>query len=233
MSKKIKPKQSDTGFEGIEQVLTKSEKFIEDNQKRLTQVVLGIVVLVLIIIGAKRFYFTPLAEDASRDMFMAEKFFERDSFNLALNGYGTYPGFLQVIDDYRMTKSANLARYYAGICYLNLEDYESAVQYLGRFKTKDALVGSSLHSSLGDAYSGLGDYPSAVRSYLRGAEKFANNFTSPLLLQKAGIVYEEMGDYRNALAAYRKIELNYPDSPEGRDIRKFISRAEVMLESSN
>ena len=233
MSKKVKPNQSDTSFEGIEQVLTKSEKFIEDNQKRLTQVVLGIVVLVLIIIGAKRFYFTPLAEDAARDMFMAEKFFERDSFNLALDGYGTYPGFLQVMEDYRVTKSANLAKYYAGICYLNLEDYESAVQYLSKVKTKDALVGAALSSSLGDAYSGLEDYDKAVKSYLRGAEKFANNFSSPILLQKAGIVYEEMGDYTNALASYRKIELNYPNSPEGRDINKYIARAEVMLGSNN
>ena len=233
MAKNIKPKQTDTGFEGIEQVLTKSEKFIEDNQKRLTHVVLGIVVLVLLIIGSKRFYFTPLSEDAARDMFMAEKFFERDSFNLALNGYGTYPGFLQVMEDYRITKSANLAKYYAGICFLNLEDYESAVQHLSKVKTKDPLVGAALSSSLGDAYSGLGDYTRAVRSYIRGAERFANNFTSPILLQKAGIVYEEMGDYSNALATYRKIELNYPNSPEGRDIRKYISRAEVLLGSSN
>ena len=34
------------------------------------------------------------------EMYYAERFFEIDSFNLALNGYGTYPGFLNVIDDY-------------------------------------------------------------------------------------------------------------------------------------
>ncbi len=230
MSKKVKQKKPDTGFEGIEQVLTKSEQFIEDNQKRLTQIVLGIVIVVLLVIASKRFYFTPLSEDASRDMFMAEKFFERDSFNLALNGFGTYPGFLQIIDDYRLTKSGNLAKYYAGICYLQMEDYESAIHYLNRFKTKDILTGSTWCSAIGDAYSGLGEYAQAAKYYLRGVEKFPNNFSSPILLQKAGFVYEEMGDYRNALETYKKIEFNYPDSHEGRDVKKYISRVQYMLE---
>jgi len=232
MSKKVKQKEKDTSFEGIEQVLSKSEKFIEDNQKRLTQVVLGLVIVTLLVIASKRFYFNPLAEDASRDMFMAEKFFERDSFNLALNGFGTYPGFLQIIEDYSVTKSGNLAKYYAGICYLQMGDYESAIQYLKRFKTKDVLTGSTWLGAIGDAYSGLGEYDQAAKYYLRGVEKFPNNFSTPILLQKAGIVYEEMKDYRNALDIYKKLELSYPDSPEGRDAKKFISRAEIMLDNS-
>jgi len=233
MSKKIKQKQADTGFEGIEQVLTRSEQFIEDNQKRLTQIVIGLVILVLIVISARKFYFTPLAEDAARDMFMAEKFFEKDSFNLALNGYGTYPGFLQIIEDYSITKTANLAKYYAGVCYLHLEDYDNALTYLNKFRTKDPLVGSAWCSALGDAYAELELYEQAIKTYMRGADKFANNFTTPILLQKTGIVYEELGDYQNALETYRKIEYKYPDSPEGRDIRKYISRAEIMLGSNN
>ena len=232
MSKKVQQNQKDTGFEGIEQVLTRSEKFIEDNQKRLTQAVFVIVILVLVIIGAKRLYFSPLSEDAARDMFMAERFFERDSFNLALNGYGTYPGFLQIIDDYGITKTANLAKYYSGVCYLHLGDYENAVNYLSRFKTKDPLVGAACASALGDAYSEMEMYDQAVKTYSKAAENFANNFTSPLLLQKAGIVFEQTGDYKKALETYKKIELTYPDSQEGREIRKYISRAEVMLKTN-
>jgi tetratricopeptide (TPR) repeat protein len=231
MANKVNKSQSDTGFEGIEQVLTKSERFIEDNQKKLINIVLGIVIAVLLVIGVKRLYLNPLADDAARDIFMAEKFFERDSFNLALNGFGTYPGFLQVMDDYKLTKSAKLARYYAGVSYLHLGDYENAVAYLKKFRTKDLLVGAAWSSALGDAYSGLGEYTSAVRYYTRGASKFENNFTSPILLKKAGVVYEEIGDFRKALDIYRQIYRNYPESQEGRDIEKYIVRAELMLAS--
>ena len=51
----------------------------------------------------------PKNEEAAADMYYAERFFEMDSFNLALNGYGTYPGFLNVIDDYGISKSAKIA----------------------------------------------------------------------------------------------------------------------------
>ena len=228
MSKKVKKDQADTSFEGIEHVLTKSERFIEENQKKLTQVVLGIVIAILLVVGVKRLYINPLSDDAVRDMFMAERFFERDSFNLALEGFGTYPGFLQVIEDYNFTKSAKLARYYAGVSFLNLGDYESAVHHLKKFSTKDVLVGSAWCSSLGDAYSELEEYSQAVKYYIRGAEKFENKFSTPILLKKAGLVYEEMKDFNKALEVYNRIKRNYPDSPEGRDITKYIARAEVL-----
>jgi len=51
-------------------------------------------------------------------MFFAEQYFEKDSLKLAMNGDGTNPGFIQIIDEYGSTKSGNLARYYLGICYL-------------------------------------------------------------------------------------------------------------------
>lgn len=230
MTKKVNKTQSDTGFEGIEQALTRSERFIENNQKMLVNVVLGVVIFVLLIIGVKRLYINPMTDDAARDMFMAEKFFERDSFKLALNGFGTYPGFLEIMEDYRLTKSAKLARYYAGVSFLHIGDYENALANLTKFRTRDILVGASWSGALGDAYSGLGDYSSAAKYYLRGADRFENNFTTPVLLKKAGIVYEEMGDFKQALDIYRQIYRKYPDSQEGRDIQKYIARAELMLQ---
>lgn len=229
MAKKEIKTQSDSGFEGIEQVLTKSERFIEANQKRLINIVLGIVIAVLLVIGVKKLYLSPLADDAARDLFMAEKFFDKDSINLALNGFGTYPGFLQIIEDYKFTRTAKLARYYSGVSYLRLNDYENAVKYLKKFSTNDMLVGAAWCAAVGDAYSGLEDYSSATRYYLRGVSKYENSFTSPILLQKAGIVYEEVGDYKKALETYKQISLDYPDSQEGRDVQKFITRAELML----
>jgi hypothetical protein len=52
-------------------------------------------------------------------MMLAQQQFEKDSFQLALtNPGGGYSGFLDIIDSYSGTKTANLAKYYAGICYL-------------------------------------------------------------------------------------------------------------------
>jgi tetratricopeptide (TPR) repeat protein len=226
MSSKVTKEQQDSGFEGIELALTKTERFIEANQNTLLYIIGAIVAVIVIFIGIKRFYIAPREENASKEMFMAEKFFDKDSFDLALNGYGTYPGFLQIIEDYGLTKSAALAKYYSGVCYLHLGDYATAIEYLEKFNTKDILIGASKYSSLGDAYSAESNYEKAVASYLKGAEKYENGFSSPILLKKAGLVYEEMKDYNKALEVYTRLKATYPESQEGREMDRYIARVE-------
>lgn len=229
MSKKKNVKQTDKNLEGIEQALTRSEQFIEENQKALTYFLLGIIVILLIIIGGNRYYLKPLNEEAAADMYYAERFFEIDSFNLALNGYGTYPGFLNVMDDYGLSKSAKISRYYAGVCYHQLGDHESAIELLNKFKTNDLLVGAAKYSTLGDAYVELGELNKAISAYKSGVEKYENNFSTPIMLKKMGLVYEELGQLDEALKAYQTIESTYPGTTEGREIKKYIGRVESKM----
>jgi len=229
MSKKKNEKQTDKNLEGIEQALTRSEQFIEDNQKVLTYILGGLIVVLLIIIGGNRYYLKPLNEEAAADMYYAERFFEMDSFNLALNGYGTYPGFLNVIDDYGISKSAKISKYYAGVCYHQLGDYEAAVNLLNKFKTDDLLVGAAKYSTLGDAYVEMGDMSKAISAYKSGIEKYENNYSSPIILKKLGLVYEELGQLDDALETYMAIESTYPGTSEGKEIKKYIGRVESKM----
>jgi len=229
MSKKKNVKQTDKNLEGIEQALTRSEQFIEDNQKALTYILGGLIVVLLIVIGGNRYYLKPLNEEAASDMYYAERFFEMDSFNLALNGYGTYPGFLNVIDDYGISKSAKISKYYAGVCYHQLGDYEAAVNLLNKFKTDDLLVGAAKYSTLGDAYVEMGDMSKAISAYKSGIEKYENNFSSPIILKKLGLVYEELNQLDDALETYKVIESTYPGTSEGKEIKKYIGRVESKM----
>jgi len=229
MSKKKNVKQTDKNLEGIEQALTRSEQFIEDNQKTLTYILGGLIVILLIIIGGNRYYLKPLNEEAAADMYYAERFFELDSFNLALNGYGTYPGFLNVIDDYGITKSAKISKYYAGVCYHQLGDHEAAIELLNKFKTNDLLVGAAKFSTLGDAYVEIDELNKAISAYKSGIEKYENSFSSPIMLKKMGLVYEELGQLDDALKTYKSIQSTYPDSAEGKEISKYIGRVESKM----
>ena len=107
MAKK-KTKQEDN-LQELESALTRTEQFIEDNQKMISYIVGGIIVVVAAYLGFNKFYLQPKEKEALSQMFMAENYFERDSFNLAINGDGNYLGFLDIIEDYGITKSANLA----------------------------------------------------------------------------------------------------------------------------
>jgi len=229
MAKKKKEPAQD-GLHDIENALTRTEQFIEDNQKIITTVVAVIVLLVSAYLGYRRFIHTPRNQEAMAQMFMAERYFEADSFNLALYGDGNYLGFLDIIDDYGMTRAANLASYYSGISYLHLGQYEDALEYLKKFKSKDEMLGPISQGAIGDAYLELGETPEAIDQYLMAAHMKDNPFLTPIYLMKAGQLLEEEGDYEKALKLYREIETKYPESTEARDIEKFITRATLHLE---
>ena len=228
MSKK-KTQQSSEQLEAVESALSRSEQFIEENQKIISIIVLSILGAVAIFMGIKRYYINPLENEAQTQMFVAEQYFETDSFDLALYGDGNYFGFVDIIDEYGVTKSGNLAKYYAGISYLKLGEYEDAISYLKKFNAKDKIVGAIKYGSMGDAYIELGDISKAIKLYNKAAEYNKNEFTSPIYLMKAGYAYESLGDYKSALNAYQIIKEEYPESTEGRNIEKYITRAELNL----
>lgn len=227
---KSKNTEKDSNIEGFESALTKTEQFVEDNQKTLTSLALGVLIIVSLYLAFQKFYVEPQNNDAQNNMFVAEQYFQRDSFNLALNGDGNYFGFLDIISDYKMTKSSNLAKYYAGVCYLHLGDYEEAVSYLKKFSTSDIMISSIKNGAIGDAYVELGEYKQAISYYEKAANSNINDFSTPIYLNKAGQLLEDEGDFKKALDLYEIIKADYPKSAEGRNIEKVIARAKLKME---
>lgn len=223
--------EQDQNLEGFESALTKSEQFIEDNQKTLTYVALGALIVVSLYLSFNKFIIEPKQQEANQNMFVAEQYFARDSFNLALNGDGNYFGFLDIISDFKMTKASNLSKYYAGVCYLNLGEYEEAINYLKKFNTKDIVIKSVATGAIGDAYAELGELSSAISYYEKAATNNPNNFSSPIYLSKAAQLHETEGNFKKALSLYEQIKADYPKSQEGRNIDKLIARAKIQLEN--
>jgi tetratricopeptide (TPR) repeat protein len=229
MSKKKKEDAPEL-VEGVENALSRTEQYIEENQKSLTIIVAAIIIIVGGYLGYKRFIVTPKEAEAQSQMFMAEKYFEMDSLNLALNGDGNYLGFLDIINDYGITKSANLANYYAGISYLHLGQYQEAIDYLKDFDANDEMIGPIAYGAIGDAYVELGDLQQAVTFYEKAANKGDNEFVTPIYLMKAGEVYENLEKYEKALQAYQRIEQDYKQTSEGRQIEKYITRVKLHID---
>jgi tetratricopeptide (TPR) repeat protein len=218
---------SHDGFEAVEIALTRTEKYIEDNRKSLTIIIVAIAVVVGGYFGYKKFYLEPKETEAQSEMFVAERYFEQDSFKLALEGDGQNLGFLTIIDDYGFTKSANLSNYYAGICYLRLGKFQDAIDNLEQFDGNDRLVAPVALGATGDAYIELGNLKKGVKYYEKAAALNKNSMTSPIYLLKAGYVYEELKDNKNALKVYETIKYQYPTSDEARDIDKYIEAAKM------
>jgi len=224
-----KGNKTDDQFAQIEETLTKTEQFIEDNQKNLMTGVGIIIGLIAVVIGYQNLYLAPLEKEAQADMYMAELYFQKDSFNLALQGDGQYLGFIDIADEYSSTKAGKLANYYAGLSYLNSGDFKSAIEYLEDFSSDDIILSSLALGCIGDAYMELSDTENALAYYEDASSYSDNEFTTPRYMIKQAMIHESNGDFEDALDLYKEIEKNYKTSREGNGIEKYISRAENSL----
>lgn len=229
MAKQNVKNEGDERLESIETTLSKTELFIANNQKTIIIVLAVLAIAVLAVFGVTKFYLEPREKEAQTAIYHAEQYFENDNFATALNGDGNYLGFVDIINDFGGTKTANLAKYYAGICYLNTGDFNQAVSYLKDFKGKDVLVSSLALGALADAYMELDKVAEAAAAYEKAANKSENTLTSPMYLLRAGMAYEMAGNYQQALNVYNKIKKDYPTSNEGFSIEKYIARAQAEM----
>jgi tetratricopeptide (TPR) repeat protein len=224
---KSKNDDNPQGMKNVEETLSKTEQFLEQNYKPLLIGLAAIVVLVGLFWLAKLFL-TKRNDEAQSQMYQAQKYLELDSINLALNGDGNYLGFLDIAKEYKFTKAGDLARYGAGICNLHLGNYEEAIDFLNKYSKKDKVIGSIAIGATGDAYVELGNLDKGISKYLEAAEFAANSFNTPLFLMKAAELYEMNGKYPDALKLYEKIKDEYPTSTEGSTIDKYIARAKLL-----
>ncbi|MEA3445879.1 MAG: tetratricopeptide repeat protein [Bacteroidota bacterium] len=216
-------------LEVVQDALSKTEQYIEDNQKSLMIIVGAIIAIAILYLAYTKLYIGPKEEDALSSSFMAEQYFDIDSFRLALYGDGgSALGFLTIVEDYGMTPTGNLANYYAGICYLKMGEFDNAIEYLKSFDSGDEVISAMAYGALGDAYSEKGENSDALTYYMKAGNK-DNDFTSPMFLMKAGLIYETRGEYADALKVYEKIKKDYKQSNEGRYINKYIQRATLNM----
>jgi len=213
----------------VEDALTKSELFIEKNQKMLLMVLGGIILVVGGVFAYRNYVVKPFEMEAQAAIFRAERYFEKDSFQLALNGKDKAEGFLSIIDNYSGTKTANLAHYYAAVCYLQLGKYQECLDQMEEFDAEDVMLGAMSVGIKGDALMELNRTDEAIEMYAKAASTNENTFTTPMYLMKAGIGYEMKGDYTKALETYQTIRKEYFTSSEGREVEKYIARAELMV----
>lgn len=219
--KNLKDKEAERQ-ENIEQTVSATEKFYNENKKMIWCVVAAILVIGLGILAYNKFIFQPKCVEAMQQAYPAEMSFQNAEYDLALNGDGNNLGFADIIDEYG-AKAGKAVYLYAGICELQLGNYDEALSYLKKYNVKEPILAARARACEGDAYVALGDYNAAVRSY-KAAVAVADNVFAAGYLLKEGSAHEALGQKAEALACYKSIEENYPQSIEAYEIAKHIAR---------
>jgi len=221
-------KDKDETIVDVVEVVSKTERYIDENQKSLTIIISAIVILIAMYFIYTKWYVADEELKAQKEMYMAEIWFERDSLDLAIYGDMQWPGFEEIVDEYSITPSGNLANYYLGICYLRKGMFEDAIESLSAFDSDDLMVSSVAIGAIGDAYMELGEVKTAASFYMDAANDKENDFTSPIYLMKAAAAYEELENYKKALGIYENIKKNYADTKEGLEVEKYLERAKSI-----
>lgn len=210
-------------------IILKAKSFWANNQKIISIVVIAIVLVFGGWYAYKNYIVAPKEEEAQKTLFKAEEYFRQDSLNLALKGDQFNRGFVYIINNFGSTKAGNLAKYYAGVCYLRTENYNKAVEYLKDFSTNAKQVQMMAYGALGDAYSELNKNDDAVNYYKKAANEFPDDATmSSEYLFRAALKLEVLGKNSEAVDLYKELKAKYPNTQRGFSADKYIYRLSII-----
>ncbi len=214
----------------------KTLHWLQKNQKTLLYTLLGLALIIGGYYAYQQFVVKPNTEKAQNDLAGAQQLFDRAvanpvidtaAFKAVLNGEGATKGVLSVIKN-NSGKVANLAKYYAGVSYLKLGDFNNAVKYLKEFSTDAKQIQMMAYGALGDAYSELGKNDDAVSSYKKAAATFeADAVNAGEYLFRAALLCEVTGKNTEAVQLYKELKEKFPQTQRGAEADKYIYRLSI------
>jgi tetratricopeptide (TPR) repeat protein len=217
----------------LDEYANKTENWFEKNQKIVTAVIGGVLILTVAYLFYDRYIVEPKEEDAAKESITAQENFAKaldaqdkktkDSlFNLSLNGSEGKFGFLKIADKYSGTDAANLANYSAGMAYLNLGENQKAIKHLENFSANDEILLPLSKGAIGDAFAQLNQNDRALEYYEKAAKAADNGTSTPRFLYKAGQMAFVLGKKDLAHKYFSEIKDKYDTSAEGRNIDGLI-----------
>lgn len=223
-------------FSTLDESASKTEAWVSKNQNYILGGIIAVAVGVLGYLAYNQFVLKPKDMNAANEFSYPMQHFnealtneaQKDSlFILALNGSEGKFGFLDIIDEYSGTPTANLAKYSAGMAYLNLQQYDEAIAQLEGFSSSDQVYKPMALGGIGDAFSQL-EQPEDALDYYEKAVSAAgeNQFTAPKFLYKAGVAALGLGYKDKALEYFKRIKNDFKDASEANNIEAVIGSAE-------
>ena len=223
-------------FTTLDQGASKTEAWFSKNQNFILGAIIAVAVGVLGYLAYNQFVVEPRDTNAANEFSYPMQNFnqaltdeeQKDSLLvLALNGSEGKFGFLDIIDEYSGTPTSNLAKYSAGMAYLNLQQYQEAISFLEDFSSDDEVYKSLALGGIGDAFSQLKQPEDALDYYEKAiAAAGENEFTAPKFLYKAGVAALGLGYNDKALEYFNRIKGEFKGAADANTIDAVIGFAE-------
>jgi len=213
----------------------------KDFWAKYNRTIMIVCVLIILVAGGyfgyKKFYQEPKEEQAADALFKAESYHRKALLSqnpdtlirFALNGDGANVGFLKVITKFKGTDAANIAKLYAGECYLLINDNANAVKYLKDFNTSSKFFQARAYKLLGDAYADQGKNKDALDYYKKAASHFKEDIenSSEALFLAAYLAQSKLNDNKEAIELFKELKEKFPNTQRGSEADKYLARLGV------
>ena len=196
------------------------EQFKSNKKLRLTTMVVGgLVVIVLGIFAYRQFVWQPANEKSKDSYWEGLNLAVADSTEAAVEELGA------VVKKYDGKIGGEVAQFAYARQLMETGEYKKALEELEGVDVNDTYVRVMSMGLKADCYSELGKYEDAANLYLSAADAVDNEFTSPMYLMKAGLCAEELKNFDKALECYERIKNDYASFHAQKQIDKYIARA--------
>ena len=213
--------------------------FYQNNSTAVYGMIAGIVLLAFTAAGYV-VYMEQASTEANRQLGRILPVYEQGDYQAALEGVealdGTSPrvnqpgqqearaGLLDIIENHGRTNAGNLARFYAGNAYFELDQYDQALKMYRAFDKDENFIGASAYAAEAAIYESREEFEKAAETYVRAAEQYESELRTPAYLLDAARAYEEAGNAARAEELYNRILTEYDESPAASQAEIFLAR---------
>jgi predicted negative regulator of RcsB-dependent stress response len=195
------------------------EQFKENKTLRMTTIVVGSIVgLILIYFAYRQFIWIPSNEKSKDAYWTGLNFASIDSVDIAIDELTV------AVKKFDGKDGGELAQFVLARQYMEKGEFKSALKELEGVKIKDTYLAVYTLGLQGDCYSEMKSYKDAIKFYERAAKKNENDKTSPEYLFKAALCAEKINDFKKAADLFQQIKDNYLTFSNQKTIDKYIAR---------
>jgi tetratricopeptide (TPR) repeat protein len=136
------------------------------------------------------------------------------------------PGFIEIINSYGGSAVAEIATYNAGMIYLQLGEYDIAIDYLEDFSANDPVLGALALGGIADAFTELNQLEDALGYYQKAANYSDNDMTTPRFLLKGAQVALSLGAESDATSMLEALAADYAETPQATHVEVLLAQAQ-------
>src|SRR3989339_949371 len=213
-----KKKSTKTQIDQEDNKVVRFQRFVENNRKLVMSVSFGIVAVTVLFFIIRSWADKKSEENvkmASVALNRILDYYNKSDYMKSLYGDSTKMvrgqkviGLIEIIEEYDGTEQADIAKLYAGNCYLGMQKSREAINYFDKAVGSDSkMVQMGANAGMGAANEMTGNYKDAIDNYNKAAEVAENEDIKFIYIYFCGLCSEKVGDKKTAEGKFRQIVL--------------------------